>query len=109
MKLIIAIVQDRDADIAIKALNEACYIVTRMSSVGGFLRERNTTLLIGVEDGQIRQVINILRKHCHRRIRSKVVPLAGLDSAGVERHGYIEVEVGGATVFVLNVKHFEQI
>ncbi|MBN1287641.1 MAG: cyclic-di-AMP receptor [Anaerolineae bacterium] len=109
MKLIIAIVQNRDADITVKALTNACYVVTRLSSVGGFLHERNTTLFIGVDDAQVDAILGILRKHCHRRIRSKVVPLAGIDSAGIERHGYIEVEVGGATVFVLNVEHFEQI
>ncbi len=108
MKLIIAIVQNRDANAAIKALSCACHVVTRLSSLGGFLNERNTTLLIGADDTRVEEIINLLRKHCKRRTRTKAVPITGIADT-ISRHGYIEVEVGGATVFVLNIEHFEQI
>ncbi|MER3557036.1 MAG: hypothetical protein C4302_03585, partial [Thermus sp.] len=48
MKLILAIVQDTDAPGLTKALLEKGFQSTKLASTGGFLREGNTTLLIGV-------------------------------------------------------------
>ena len=108
MKLIIAVVQDQDADRSIKTLNEAGYRVTRIATTGGFFRVGNTTLLTGVEDAQIDGVITILKTTCERRTR--LIPAGPniVDSAAM-MGGFVEVEVGGATVFVLDVEHFEQV
>ncbi len=107
MKLIVAIVQDRDADHVVSALTAKAFRITRVGTTGGFLQQGNTTLLIGVEDGAVTAVIGILRANCRRR--EMFVPLsvgANDQSFGLSNH--IEVEVGGATVFVLNVEQFEQ-
>ncbi len=69
MKLIIAIVQDQDADRTIKALNEGGFRVTRVASTGGFFRVGNTTLLSGVDDDKVNSVISILNTTCERRTR----------------------------------------
>lgn len=50
MKLIMATVQDQDADYVVSKLTEGGYRLTQIGSTGGFLRQGNTTLLAGVDD-----------------------------------------------------------
>ncbi len=108
MKLILAFVQDQDADATIQALNEAGHRVTRVASTGGFFRVGNTTLLIGVNDLAVDPVINILKETCERRTR--LIPAGpNIVESAAMMGAFVEVEVGGATVFVLNVEHFEQV
>lgn len=57
MKLILAIIQDEDAPATIQALVDRGYRVTRIASTGGFLRQGNTTLLIGVETVHVPEVM----------------------------------------------------
>ena len=108
MKLIMAIIQDQDADRVIGKLTEPGYRVTRMATSGGFLQQGNTTLLVGVDDEQVPPVITILQHFCQRR--TQYMPMAtGAAPTGVALYNYVEVEIGGATVFVMDVDHFEQV
>jgi uncharacterized protein YaaQ len=108
MKLIVAIVQDRDADQVLAALTGYKLRVTRVGSTGGFLQQGNTTLLVGVETLQVNTVIDLLRENCRRR--EMFVPLAlGANDQSFSLQNHMEVEVGGATVFVLDVERFEQL
>jgi uncharacterized protein YaaQ len=108
MKLILAIVQDQDADRTIKALNEAGHRVTRIATTGGFFSVGNTTLLVGVDDLKVDLVVNILKTTCERRTR--LIPAGpNIVESAAMMGAFVEVEVGGATVFVMNVEHFEQI
>ncbi len=104
MKLILAIIQDEDAPATLQALVERGYRVTRIASTGGFLRQGNTTLLIGVEDHQVPEVVEILRRCC--RTRTSYLPVA-VEATGLLQAHMIEVEIGGATIFVLDVERFE--
>lgn len=108
MKLILATVQDQDADRATEALNESGYRVTRIGTTGGFLQQGNTTLLIGVEDSHVSAVIDLLKTSGKRR--TQYMPMAtGAAPNGMALYNYVEVEVGGATVFILDVDYFEQV
>ena len=97
MKLMIAIVQDEDAGDVIAALNEAEIQVTRLATKGGFLRSGNTTIMTGVDDEE------------NSRARTQY---ATLPSSCGTMHGFImapiEVKVGGATVFILDVEQFHK-
>ncbi len=107
MKLIIAVVQDQDADRTIETLNAQGYRVTRVASTGGFFSVGNTTLFCGVEDAEVSAVINILKQTCERRTR--LIPAGpNLVESAAMMGAFVEVEVGGATVFILNIEHFEQ-
>ncbi len=107
MKLIIAVVQDQDADRTITALNDAGHRVTRVASTGGFFSVGNTTLLCGVDDNHVQAVINTLKTTCERRTR--LIPAGpNIVESAAMMGAFVEVEVGGATVFVLDVEHFEQ-
>ena len=64
MKLIIAIVQDEFSNQVIKSLMAEKYRTTKLSSTGGFLKSGNTTLLIGVEDEKVEEVIELIKEGC---------------------------------------------
>ena len=110
MKLIMAIVQDVDSQGALDGLVSEGYRATKISTTGGFLVRGNVTILIGVEDEQVKAVLEVLRRHCHAR-REFVSPVVPLSEAAAARHWVqpLEVEVGGATVFVLEVVRIEQL
>jgi uncharacterized protein YaaQ len=108
VKLILATIQDQDSDRVITNLTEKGYRVTRVATTGGFLQQGNTTLLVGVDESQVSPVLNILKTYSQRR--TQYMPMAtGAAPNGVALYNYVQVEVGGATVFVLNVDHFEQV
>lgn len=96
MKLLVAVVQDADAAALMERLVERGLRATKLASTGGFLRQGNTTLLIGVEDSQVEQALECLRQVCQHR-RQRLPGVAG------------EVEVGAATVFVVDVERFERV
>lgn len=108
MKLTYAIVHDEDSPRLMAELNKSGYRVTKLNSSGGFLRSGNTTLMIVVEDEQLEEVLQIVRKYSSARkaaINTNVTP----SSMGGAYIPYpVEVTIGGATVFVLNVEYFEK-
>lgn len=108
MKMVIAVVHADDASGAVKALSAAGYGVTHLKSAGGFLRRQNSTVLIGVPDRDVDRVIGIIQERCHSRTE-QVSPLPPVIEPGEVYMPYpMEVEVGGATVFVLDVHQFEK-
>jgi uncharacterized protein YaaQ len=104
MKMIMAIVQADDAGKVMKALVEAGHRVTRIATEGGWLRRENTTLLLGVEDEKVDAVVEVLKKTGRKRTAYISVPR---EVPGALNAQVIDVEVGGATVFVMNVERFE--
>ena len=64
MKLIIAIMRDSDTDVVSSALTSEGFKITSVASTGGFLRRGQTTAMIGVEDEEVQQVLEIIRTHC---------------------------------------------
>ena len=106
MKLIIAIVQDEDASKLVSTLMNEGYGVTKLATTGGFLRAGNTTLLVGVEDNKLDGAMGVIDKICHSRKQIATAPTPMSGAAGAYVPYPIEVMVGGATVFVMNVDQF---
>ena len=108
MKLIIAIVQDEDASRLVSQLMNDGFGVTKLATTGGFLRAGNTTILIGVDDEKVSKVMNIIHAKSHSR--RQVIPTGNEVIGGpVAPSMPMEVTVGGATVFVLNVDQFHRL
>lgn len=108
MKLIIAIVQREDADRLLNELLEHEFRVTKVTSSGALLRRENVSLLIGIEDLDVGRVLSIIRRTCRRR-KEVVIPYAPAMEPGLLwLPENFEVEVGGATVFVLPVERMER-
>ena len=107
MKMIIAIIQDEDAGEVISHLNEEGFQVTKLATKGGFLRAGNTTIMTGVENAKVDEAMKIIEENSKARTQYATLP----SSCGA-MHGFIlapiEVKVGGATVFVLDVEQFHK-
>ena len=109
MKLVVAIVHNEDAGALVDALLEREYRATRLHSSGGFLKQSNATVIVGVEEAQVEEVLAIVRESCHARTQI-VNPMPPIMEPGEFFMPYpLEVEVGGATVFVLPVERFERL
>ncbi|MCP8618152.1 cyclic-di-AMP receptor [Salirhabdus salicampi] len=108
MKLILAVVQDKDTNRLIEALNEGDFKSTKLSSSGGFLREGNTTLMIGCDDDAVDQALEIIKNNCSHRDQmvAPISPMGGNADSYIPKP--VKIEVGGATVFVLPVESFFQ-
>jgi uncharacterized protein YaaQ len=109
VKLVVAVVHGEDAGALVDAFLQHEYRATRLHSSGGFLRQSNATLMLGVDDGQVDEVIEIIRDNC--RARTQIVnPMPPIMEPGEFYMPYpVEVEMGGATVFVLPVERFEKL
>ena len=109
MKLVVAIVHGEDAGALVDALLEHDHRATRLHSSGGFLKQSNATIIVGVEDDQVDEVLEIVRATCTARTQV-VNPMPPTMEPGEFFMPYpLEVEVGGATVFVLPVERFERL
>ena len=110
MKLIIAIVQDEDASRLLNKLMEAGFGVTKLATTGGFLRAGNTTLLTGVDDEKIEDAMGIIENTCKGRMQAAPVhaPMSGAPGGMYIPSVPVQVKVGGATVFVLDVEQFRK-
>jgi uncharacterized protein YaaQ len=95
-KLIIAVVQNEDADGVVDALLDQDFRATRLASTGGFLRRGNTTLMIGADEDQVDLVLDLIR----RNARSGAVPP---DDAGTV------APPAAATVFVLDLDEYQRL
>ncbi len=105
MKLIIAVVQDKDVPRLMDGLVRAGYSATKLASTGGFLREGNSTVLIGVDDNDTETVLDVVKNTCRSR-EQLVTPITPVGPAESYMPYPVGVVVGGATVFILPVDKF---
>lgn len=105
MKMIIAIVQDQDLNPLQEDLTEKGFRMTNLASTGGFLRSGNSTLLIGVEEEKLEECLKTIEDNCKsREITTSVLSVTMPGDAYIPFP--MEVLVGGATVFILDVVDF---
>ena len=107
MKLILAIVNDDDAASVSSALNKAGISVTKLATTGGFLKAGNTTFLIGLEDQRVDEAVEIIGHHARKRhqVVQDVSPYGNVGTMSMP----LEITVGGATVFVIDVEQFKKL
>ena len=107
MKLIMAIVSRDDSSVVSSALNKNGFHVTKLSSTGGFLRAGNVTLMIGCEAEKVEKAIQVIEEYSQER--TEMVPA----NVGYDMGSYmsfpVDVKVGGATIFVLDVEQFKKV
>ena len=108
MKLIIAVVHDRDKQRVTRALTEAGQGFTIMASTGGFLREGNVTLLIGVDADHADSVVRLIEENSRTREQFVNVLPPDAGSIGAFIPTPIRVTIGGAIAFVLDVEQFRK-
>ena len=67
MKLVIGIVNSDDVNELLSEITKASFQATKLSTSGGFLKMGNVTVLVGVEDERVDEVIEIFKECCSRR------------------------------------------
>lgn len=107
MKLVLAIVSGDDSLKVSKALTKGGFYATKLATTGGFLAAGNTTFLVGTDDDKVPEVIEILKGNS--RTRKQMVPSSASYGVGMFSAAPIEVQVGGATVFVLDIEQFHKL
>ena len=107
MKLVIAVVNRDDANTVTQNLSKKGFYSTKLASSGGFLLAGNITLLIGVEEEKVQDVIDIIREHSHSR--KQLIPATTEVGMNYISAMPVEVTVGGAIVFVVDVERFERV
>ncbi|MHC1785163.1 MAG: cyclic-di-AMP receptor [Anaerolineaceae bacterium] len=103
--LMIAVVQAQDADSSFETLKNLGVSCDRLASVGGFLGRKNVTLLIGLPVEKQNTVMAALQENCRQRVEYIAVPL---ESAPLPLPTPTPITVGGATIFSLDIDHFEE-
>ena len=107
MKMLLAIINSDDAHSVMNHLMEAGFQIAKLATTGGFLRAGNVTILIGLEDSRLDEAMDIIRKYSNTR--KQIIPTTANLGVGFHPAMPVEVTVGGATVFVLNVEQFEKL
>jgi len=108
MKLVIAVAHDRDRSKITEGLLRNGFKFTKIGSTGGFLREGNVTLLIGAEDKDVNRVLGIIGESCKTRKQFVNVLPPDAGPVGTIIPSPVEVLVGGAITFVVDVERFER-
>ena len=104
-RLMTVFVQEQDAENAVQALTKLGISVTRLSSKGGFLKRGNVTLMIGAPAGLVDTVVRTITNSCKSRVEflNTLLP-----SSNLPMPKPVEVQVGGATVFVFEVEGYAE-
>ena len=106
MKLVLAVVHDEDSHKLMEALHCRGYMATKLASTGGFLKTGNTTMFIGISEEYVTDVTNIIKENCKTEKQMTLVnPPIPSSIEGCMPYP-VEVTVGGATFFVLDVEQF---
>ncbi len=100
MKLMLAVVSNHDVSDLLLAFSKNRIRATKLASSGGFLREGNTTLIVGVEDEQADFVLGLIEESCSSRVVTRT-DIVGVHESPLYNMAPLDVEVSGATVFVL--------
>lgn len=104
MKMVFAIVNNDDSSAVSSALTGEGFQVTKLSTTGGLLRAGNTTFITGVDDEKVDTVIEIISINSSKR--KQVVPNSLNVDMGMYNLFPVEVTVGGATIFVLDIDRY---
>lgn len=105
MKLIVAVVNKDDSSSLTVKLNKAGFMSTKLSTTGGFLKAGNVTLLMGVDDEKVEECLSIMEECCSKRTQM-VSTASGNYAEQFFTSLPVEITVGGATVFIVDVERF---
>ena len=107
MKAIVAVVQGQDTVRLGNALRKNGVRFTTIDSTGGFLRARNSTFMINVADEELERVLDLVKENCHSRAEYVSSYPSAFDPTEFYMPRPIEVQVGGASIWVLDVEYYE--
>lgn len=104
-RLIVAIIQEQDAEAIIIKLRQLGTCTNRLPSVGGLLGQRSVTLVIGINQSQEKDLFQTIIQTCRSRIEYVTLPIEGTP---IPMPSPTPITVGGATIFSFDVERFEE-
>ena len=115
MQKLAIIIVNRDIEKAVSAqLIAEKFVFTRLGSSGGFLRKKNSTLLIGLSEERIEKLTALLKAVASER--STLIPATGGSPLSAESGipselplGAAPITMGGATLFIIPVDRVERV
>lgn len=107
MKLVIAIVSNKDLANVLAATSAEGYFSTKIATAGQFLEGGHTTILYGIEDDKVENLFDILEKNITKRIVRKTGVESTLEGSLLKKP--VDVEEYGAVAFVVNVDEFRKL
>ena len=110
-KLVLAVIHEEDYEGVVTALNQHGFFVTKLSSSGGFLRKKNTTILVGVDAHRYVELMDILKGRAGKR--NKTVYASPAMVPGIHMEGGvgavpIQTQSNGITVFTLSLDSLDK-
>lgn len=107
MKLILAIINRDDAGAVTQNLTRRGFSSTKLATTGGFLMSGNATILVGVDEEKVSEAIAVIKEKSHSR--RQLIPSTTEVTCGYYPSIPVEVTVGGATIFVVDIERFERV
>ena len=106
MKLVLAVIHDEDAHHLMERLTKEGYMATKLASTGGLLRTGNTTLFVGIPKEKVDAVVEIIKDVCKTTKKMSMInpPVSNIPDSMISYP--VEITVGGATIFVLDVDQY---
>lgn len=104
-RMVLCVVQDDDAGEYSDALREAGVSHTRVASAGGFLQATNAVFVVALEAERLDELRELTARTCITRTELVTLPWTGEIDLSLP----VEVEVGGAAMFVLKLEHAERL
>ena len=105
-KLLFAVVQGNDSESLVRELNRAGFYVTILNSMGGFLKRRSTTVMIGLEEEKLPAALEIIKKKAGKRLEQSYQNPALNNEPSMDFSGVLPMQIpcGGCAVFVLDME-----
>tara|TARA_B100000029_G_scaffold507381_1_gene591856 strand:- start:44 stop:388 length:345 start_codon:yes stop_codon:yes gene_type:complete len=104
-QLVLVVVQENDAGDYMKALSESGFAHTRILSAGGFLRATNALFVVAISSDRLADLRALTSTTCTTRNELVTVPWVGELDLSMP----VEVEVGGASMFVMPLDRAERL
>lgn len=105
-RLVIIILADEQVSELSKKLIEKRFRVTVVTTSGGYFVSGTTCLLVGIHDTRHEELIHLIEVVC--RTRRRFIPASG-EMTFIEGLPpmMIEAQIGSASVYTLEVEHYE--
>lgn len=107
MKLVIAIVSNKDLGSVLSSTSAEGFMSTKIATQGQFLQSGQTTILFGVKDDEVDSLFEIIEKNVTKRIVRKTSVESTIEGSLLKKP--VDVEEFGAVAFVINVEEFKKL
>lgn len=107
MKLVMAVISNKDIGKVMAALSNEGFFVTRISTAGQFLTDGHTTVFMGTDDEKVEKLFEVIEKNVTKRVVRQFGVESTIEGSLLKKP--VDVEEYGAVAFVINVDEFRKL